>query len=127
MRSKQLVCFTIAGLIFAGCSKQEDTEVSAPAEAAAAPQNAAPAPAAAAEPGIERIPGENAVKAALAAKEYNTAVSKLLAMKNGLPNEMWEIYAELYGEVRNTLAEDAQNNPQAAEALVMLRAATAGR
>ena len=126
MRFNVAVCLGLASLILGGCSKKEENAAGGAAVTEAPPAAPAAAPAADA-PGVERIPGENAVNSALKAKDYNTAVSRVLAMKNGLPSEMWSVYAELYTEVRNTLAAEAPTNPQAAQALVVLRASTAGR
>lgn len=129
MRLKIAACLALTSVILAGCSKKEETAAGgATVTDASVDPKAAPAAAPASEtPGVERIPGENAVQSALKAKDYNTAVSRVLAMKNGLPSEMWSVYAELYTEVRNTLAAEAPTNPQAAQALVVLRASTAGR
>jgi hypothetical protein len=123
----------IAGLLV-GCSKKEAETTprseSAPdaSAAATAPAAAAPAPTAAAPTQeAEVIPGQNAVRSALKAKNYSGAVTQLLGMRQGLPAEMFETYAGFYGEVRNTLIEAAQTDPNAAQALALLRASTSGR
>jgi hypothetical protein len=120
--------------VLAGCSKKEKgTEAAAPNEAPAeASAPAAPTARAAAQPAsstpeVEALPGQNAVRSALKAKNYSGAVTQLLAIKNGLPAEMWTTYTDFYSEVRNTLIEEGQKDPNAAQALMMLRAGTAGR
>ena len=128
------VCLVALAGILAGCSKKEAETTSAPESApeASAPAST-PAPAAAAPTPTaptqeaEVIPGQNAVRNALKAKNYSGAVTQLLAMRQGLPAEMFETYAGFYGEVRNTLIEAAQTDPNAAQALALLRASTAGR
>jgi hypothetical protein len=130
---KWATCVIAAASVLTGCSKKEEAaETAAPSEtpaestAPAAPTANAAAQAAA-TPEAEVLPGQAAVRSAMKAKNYNAAVTQLLAMKNGLPAEMWTTYTDFYGEVRNTLIEEAQKDPNAAQALMMLRAGTAGR
>jgi hypothetical protein len=115
----------------AGCGKKaEDAAVETPAaadSAAAAP--AAPnAPAAEAAPGKEVLPGASSVRAALARKDYETAVGGLLALRGAATQgPMAEEYTALYDEVKFALIEVSQTDPKAATALGTLRVATAGR
>ena len=130
-----VACLVAATVILPGCSKKVEAEgtgstesapeASEPAitEAPAAPAATPTAPTVEAE----EIPGQNSVRSALNAKNYSGAVTQLLAMRQGLPAEMFETYANFYGEVRNTLIEKAQTDPNAAQALALLRASTAGR
>jgi PBP1b-binding outer membrane lipoprotein LpoB len=123
----------VSALFLTACSKKEEAaEVADPNEAAAEATAAATAASSAptqtaATPEAETLPGQNAVRSALKSKNYTGAVAQLLAMKSGLPAEMWSAYTDFYGEVRNTLAEASQTDPNAAQALITLRAATAGR
>jgi hypothetical protein len=131
---KSATCvFTVAAVLSACSKKEKGTEPAAATEAPpetsapAAPAASAVAQPASSTPEVEALPGQNAVRSALKAKNYSGAVTQLLAMKNGLPAEMWTTYTDFYSEVRNTLMEDAQKDPNAAQALMMLRAGTAGR
>jgi hypothetical protein len=136
MRSRFLrtgSCLLAGAALLSGCSKKakvsETSPSEAPAEASApaAPTASAPVTPAAPAADVEALPGQNAVRSALKSKNYAGAVTQLLAMKTGLPAEMWSTYSEFYAEVRNTLAEQSQKDPGAAQALMMLRAGTAGR
>lgn len=127
---KTFVLVTAASFILLGCSKKDEEIVADPAAevpAEATDAAAAPAPADPSAPNMESIPGENAVRSALANKQYEAAVAQLSAMKNGLPAEIWPAYSTFYGEVRDSLIEAAQTDPNAARALATLRAMTHGR
>lgn len=132
MRRKEAVLLMAVALLFSACSKKEEVSTEA-AEAAADAETSAQAAAPAEAPAVtepvaaESLPGENAVRGSLAAKNYDAAVTQLLGMKKGLPAEMWETYTGFYVEVRNVLIEASQTDPKARQALTVLSAMTAGR
>ena len=127
IRLKGIACLVVAASLLSACSKNEEAPVAGDGSETSG-EAAAPVAAAAPEaPGIETMPGENAVRGALAAKNYESAVSQLVAMKRGLPNEMWPNYQAFYGEVRNALADAAETDPKAAQSLAIMRSMTAGR
>jgi hypothetical protein len=116
-----------------GCSKKEDSETQAGGDAAAPAATeetaAAPAAAPAAEPalGAEKIPGENQVRRALAAKDYEGAVAQVTALRGQVRQDQWEHYVALQYEVRNTLGDASEADPKAAQALMTLNAMNRGR
>ena len=123
----------VLGTLVASCGKKDEEAAveAAPAEETAAASAATPAanaPAAPAAPGKEVLPGAASVRAALASKDYETAVGGLLALKGAAtPGPMAEEYTALYDEVKFALLEASQTDQKAATALAMFRAATAGR
>lgn len=124
------VGFILAVSLLGACGKKDQEAPAAVAEALAAEAAAEAAPAEPAAPaplGIETMPGENGVRSALASKNYEGAVAQLVAMKNGIPAEMWSTYVSFFGEVRNDLADAAEKDPKAAQALMVMRGMTAGR
>src|SRR5688572_19485209 len=88
-------CLLAMATVLNACSKKEESAgaaaASAPADASApaTPAPSASAPPAASGTDAEVLPGQNAVRSALKAKNYSGAATQLLAMKNGLPAEMW--------------------------------------
>jgi hypothetical protein len=106
--------------LFTACKKGEDTAASD----AATPAAAKPA----SKKERELIPGEDGVKAALAAKDYAGAVQQYVAMKAVVASpEQNEEYATLYGQLRSDLEDAARKDPKAAEALMSFRAIRNGR
>jgi hypothetical protein len=70
----------------------------------------------------ELIPGENAVKEALAQKDYNLAIERYNTLKIAVATpEQQDEYMSLYGQLRSELEEAAPKDPKAAEALAMFR------
>lgn len=115
----------VAGLL-SSCGKKADEAPAA--EAAADP--AAPAAAAAAGAPAEKevLPGANSVREAFAKKQYETAVGGLLALRGAATvSPLTEEYMKLYDELKFGLMEAAETDPKAAQALAMMRAASAGR
>jgi hypothetical protein len=135
MKTTFIIGCAAAGLIIgAGCGKKEEAPATATqaevdaANTAAETPAATPAPAAAAPAsGPENIPGENRVRSALAAKDYQGAVSQLIALQGSVPREKWEHYVSLQYEVRNALGDASDSDPKAAEALMTLNAINRGR
>jgi len=105
------------------------TEV--PVEAAPDASAAAPAaaPTAAAAPaGAEVLPGASRVRSAMASQDYENAVGGLLALRGAATRSpQTEEFMVLYDEVKFGLMDASTSNPKAAQALAMLRAATASR
>ena len=133
---KKTIARLAAGLLLVtmvtSCGKKDEEAAgeAAPVEDAAAPAAtpAANAPAAPAAPGNEVLPGAASVRAALERKDYETAVGGLLALKGAATQgPMAEAYTALYDEVKFALLEASQTDQNAAKALAMFRAATAGR
>jgi hypothetical protein len=61
-------------------------------------------------------------------KNYSTAVDRLFGMQPLLATEeQRDRWAELYGELRETLSDASSKDPKAAEALVTLRTVRNGR
>jgi hypothetical protein len=118
--STVLLSAVLSVCLFTACKKGEDTA------AADAATPAAPKPASKKE--RELIPGENEVKAALAAKDYAGAVQQFVAMKAVVASpEQNEEYSTLYGQMRTELEDAARKDPKAAEALMSFRALRNGR
>ena len=131
---RTLACLTVLGLALVGCSKSEPEVSTTDTTTAPPPMAADTQPAAAATPnpatpelelGPETVPGENAIRRALASGQYQDAVNLLVAMKP-TPDKL-EAYRALHTEVKFTIMDASQADPKAAQALMMLRAATAGR
>ena len=75
-----------------------------------------------------KLPGSDAVMAALEKKNYDGAVAALMKVSQTVTNQ--EQQAELIlltREVKDKMLEAAPNDPKAAEALSALRGATMGR
>jgi len=80
-----------------------------------------------AEPG-GTLPGAADVRAAMTAREYPSAVERLVALKMlAGTSEQKSEYFTLFGKVRNQLNDASTTNQSAAEALMTLRSATLGR
>jgi hypothetical protein len=78
--------------------------------------------------GKELIPGENAVKEALAQKEYNLAIERYNALKVAVATpEQQDEYMSLYGQIRSELEDASSKDQKAAEALAMFRLIRNGR
>jgi len=76
----------------------------------------------------ELIPGENAVKQALAQKEYNLAIERYNALKVAVATpEQQDEYMSLYGTLRSELEDASPKDQKAAEALAMFRLIRNGR
>lgn len=76
----------------------------------------------------ELIPGENAVKEALAQKEYNLAIERYNALKVAVATpEQQDEYMSLYGQLRSELEDASAKDQKAAEALAMFRLIRNGR
>lgn len=130
-----LTCFALAlgSLWVSGCSKQESPPA-APEVANTAPvQPTQPIPAPQNAPTVktlppdqpESVPGERRVRDALARQDYNGAVAALFSIKP-TPQE-WEEYRHLYAEVKDTVMEASAYDRNAAQALMAIRMASAGR
>src|SRR5687767_5767931 len=106
-------------LFVAGCSKESE----APPEGATGTGKGVEAkPLEAAPVGKETIPGENAVKEALAQKQYSAAVERFGTLKQAVVTpEQNDAYMSLYGQMRTELEEAARSDTKAAEALAMFR------
>lgn len=132
MKSIATVTTTVLlAISMAGCGKKaEETPVEAtPAEAPATAEAPAPTPEAApTAPGKEVLPGSASVRAALARKDYDTAVGGLLALRGAATRPpQSEEYVALYDEVKFALLDASQTDRKAAAALMTLRAAASGR
>jgi len=122
----------LLAVLVSSCGKKAESSSgdvpAAETSTAAATENAPKAPAAPAAPGKEVLPGSSSVRAAIAKKDYDTAVGALLALKGaatqGAPAQE---YSALYDEVKFALLDASQSDPKAAAALTTLRAAMAGR
>lgn len=78
--------------------------------------------------GKEIIPGENAVKEALAKKQYSSAVERYQMLKPAVVTpEQQDEFLSLYGELRTELEEAAAHDQSAAQALAMFRMLRNGR
>jgi len=78
--------------------------------------------------GQEVIPGENAVKEALAQKEYSAAIDRYTALKPAVATpQQQDEYMSLYGQLRSELDDASRSDPKAAEALAMFRMIRNGR
>lgn len=116
----------------AGCGKKSEPASEAPAAADASTDGAAAsagtAQAAPAAAGKEVLPGASSVRSAIEKKDYDTAVGALLALKGAATQGPQAAeYTTLYDEVKFALMDASQTDPKAASALMMLRAASAGR
>src|SRR5687768_1090290 len=128
-----LAATVVALAVLTACGKKEGAAPEASSEGAGAGSTeaapaAAPPAATAANPGAESLPGENAVRAAMASKDYETAVSRLIALKPlATAGEKQTEYTALYGEVIDTLRAESATDQKAAAALINLNAITRGR
>jgi hypothetical protein len=117
----------------AGCSKKETAVEAEPSAEVPAEEAAAADPAKAAEaapppaPVAGDLPGATDVRQALARKDYQGAVARVVALKPMVQREQWEKYVELQYEVRNALGEASETDRNAAEALLTLNALNRGR
>jgi hypothetical protein len=125
---------TLLGIVFfagSGCKKKEASVASpesAPEQAATAPATAPTAtPAAPRNPG--HLPGAADVRAALARKEYSTAIESYLALKDiAYTESQWiDEYRRLNDDLMTKLNQAAPTDPKAAQALAVMRAAILGR
>lgn len=111
----------IAGLAagtLVGCKKKEAKTGAAAGEAA--PEASAAKPA-------SKLPGEDALREAMAKKDYQRAVASVLSIRGSITQEQWPEWQALYGEVRDFLVLDAGANPKAMEAMNALQAVVRGR
>ena len=75
-----------------------------------------------------KLPGTDEVRAALEKKDYDSAIAALLRVRQTVTSREKEVqYMTLAQEVKNKLLEGYGSDPKAAEALMTLRAVTAGR
>ena len=75
-----------------------------------------------------KLPGTDEVRVALEKKDYDGAIGALLRVRQTVTSKEQELqYMTLAQEVKNKLLEGYGSDPKAAEALMALRAATAGR
>ncbi|HEV8541524.1 MAG TPA: hypothetical protein VGR78_03950 [Verrucomicrobiae bacterium] len=117
--NKPLLAAIVAASLF-GCAKKDQLIKEKPT--AAAEQK----PAEADQGGT--LPGAADVRTAMAAKEYSSAVERLVALKMlAATSEQKSEYFTLFGDVRNQLNDASTTNQSAAEALMTLRSATLGR
>jgi predicted small lipoprotein YifL len=126
--------FVAAALVFGGltgCGKKDESVEATPAADASAPADAtataAPAPPPAAPAGAETLPGANAVRDALAKKDYETTVGGLLALRGAATGDRQQEYVNLYAEVMDTLRAESSTDRKAAQALAGLMASSRGR
>lgn len=118
----RLAAALVAAAVITGCGKKAEKEPAA---------SVGEAPAAAAKPvapGKEVLPGASSVRAAMAKKDYETAVGALLALKGAaVAGPQTEEYMALYDEVKGGLIDVSLTEPKANAALMILRSASAGR
>lgn len=115
--------------ISAGCGKKDSSgaDASAPAESTTEPVAAPAASVPPATSTAETLPGANAVREAMAKKDYQTAVGGLLALRGAATGDRYTEYMSLYGEVIDTLRAESSTDRKAAEALAGLNAVSRGR
>jgi hypothetical protein len=114
-------------LILSGCAKKSAND-SADLEGKATGKEVVVKPLEKAKPAREQIPGENAVREALAQKQYTAAVERFTALKQAVVTpEQNDAYMELYGQIRTELEDAARSDNKAAEALSLFRLARNGR
>jgi hypothetical protein len=105
----------------------ETTAGNEPGAPTAAPTAATPA-ASAAEPAAADVPpGAREVRAAMAKKDYEAAVGRLISMRATLKNEHIGEFGVLQGQTREELMVAAETDRKAAEALMTLRHALSGQ
>jgi hypothetical protein len=124
MYTKYLPLFSAAVILLSGCSKKKEAATeTAPAPAVeAAPEKPKAPKSSRTEAAPERLPGETDVRNALAQKDYNGAVERLMILRGIASNEQYyTAYRELAGEVGLVLGQAAQTEPKAREALAAYR------
>jgi hypothetical protein len=76
----------------------------------------------------KKLPGSDAVMAAIEKKNYDGAIAALMKVSQNVTNQEQQMeFILLTRDVKDKMIEAAPNDPKAAEALAALRGATMGR